>query len=38
VPDEALAAALRVPRRVRDLLRISVYSVSSDGSVRRVDG
>ncbi len=29
-------AALRVPRRVRDVLRIDVYAVSDDGQVERV--
>jgi hypothetical protein len=36
VPTGAEAAALRVPRRVRDLLRIDVYAVSDDGQVERV--
>jgi hypothetical protein len=36
VPTGAEAAALRVPRRVRDLLRIDVYSVSDDGQVEKV--
>ena len=36
VPAGAEAAALRVPRRVRDLLRIDVYAVSDDGQVERV--
>ena len=36
VPTGAEAAALRVPRRVRDLLRIDVYAVSDDGHVERV--
>jgi Holliday junction resolvase-like predicted endonuclease len=30
------AAALRVPRRVRDVLRIDVYAVSDDGQVERL--
>ena len=33
VPDEALAAALRVPERVRRALRIEVYAVSAAGAV-----
>jgi len=37
VPTGAEAAALRVPRRVRDLLRIDVYAVSDDGQVERVE-
>jgi hypothetical protein len=37
VPDEALAAALRVPERVRRLLRIEVYAVNESGGVRRHD-
>lgn len=36
VPTGAEAAALRVPRRVRDVLRIDVYAVSDDGQVERV--
>jgi hypothetical protein len=31
IPTGAQAAALRVPRRVRDLLRIDIYAVSDDG-------
>jgi hypothetical protein len=38
VPDNAEAAALRVPVRVRDILRIDVYTVSADGQVEIVDG
>ena len=30
------AAALRVPKRVRDLLRIDVYTVSDDGQVEKL--
>jgi hypothetical protein len=37
VPVEALAAALRVPERVRRLLRIEVYAVNESGGVRRHD-
>jgi hypothetical protein len=33
VPHEALQAALRVPPRVRDLLRLDIYAVSEDGTV-----
>ena len=33
VPEEALGAALRVPSRVRKLLRLDVYTVSEDGTV-----
>ena len=29
-------AALRVPRRVRDVLRIDVYAVSDDGQVEKL--
>ena len=36
IPTGAEAAALRVPRRVRDLLRIDVYAVSDEGQVERV--
>lgn len=36
VPTGAEAAALRVPRRVRDLLRIDVYAVSDDGQVEQL--
>jgi hypothetical protein len=36
IPTEAQAAALRVPKRVRDLLRIDVYAVSDDGQVERL--
>jgi hypothetical protein len=37
VPDEGAAPVLRVPARVRELLRIEVYAVSSGGRVRKVD-
>jgi hypothetical protein len=37
VPVEALQAALRVPRRVRELLRLDVYSVAEDGAVSVAD-
>ncbi len=33
IPTGAEAAALRVPRRVRDLLRIDIYAVSDEGQV-----
>ena len=36
IPTGAEAAALRVSRRVRDLLRIDVYAVSDDGQVERL--
>ena len=36
IPTGAAAAALRVPRRVRDVLRIDVYAVSDDGQVERL--
>ena len=36
IPTLAEAAALRVPRRVRDVLRIDVYVVSDDGQVERL--
>ena len=36
IPTGAEAAALRVPRRVRDLLRIDIYAVSDDGQVERL--
>ncbi|MET0602118.1 MAG: hypothetical protein ABW167_09040 [Baekduia sp.] len=36
ISTDARAAALRVPRRVRDLLRIDVYAVSDDGHVERL--
>jgi hypothetical protein len=32
----AAEAAVRVPRRVRDILRIDVYAVSDDGHVERL--
>ena len=35
VPERALRAALRVRPRVRELLRIEVYSVDEQGGVRR---
>ena len=38
IPTGAEAAALRVPRRVRDVLRIDVYAVSDDGQVERLAG
>lgn len=38
VPDEAEVAALRVSRRVRDLLRIDIYTVSGEGQVKLVSG
>src|SRR3954452_19626662 len=36
IPTGAEAAALRVPGRVRDLLRIDIYAVSDDGQVEKV--
>ena len=36
VPTGAEAAALRVPKRVRDVLRIDVYAVSDDGRVDKL--
>jgi len=36
IPTGAEAAALRVPKRVRDVLRIDVYTVSDDGQVERL--
>ena len=36
IPTGAEAAALRVPRRVRDVLRIDVYAVSDDGQIERL--
>jgi hypothetical protein len=36
VPTGSVTAALRVQRRVRDLLRITVYAVSDDGQVEMV--
>ena len=37
IPTGAEAAALRVPRRVRDALRIDIYAVSDDGHVEKLD-
>jgi hypothetical protein len=36
IPTGAEAAALRVPKRVRDVLRIDVYAVSDDRRVERL--
>lgn len=36
VPTGSETAALRVPKRVRDLLRIDVYVVSDDGQVSKL--
>jgi hypothetical protein len=36
VPTGAETAALRVSRRVRDVLRIDVYAVNDDGEVERL--
>jgi hypothetical protein len=36
IPTGAEAAALRVPRRVRDVLRIDIYAVSDDGQVEKL--
>ena len=38
IPTGAEAAATRVPRRVRDLLRVDIYAVSDDGRVESVVG
>jgi hypothetical protein len=38
VPEEAVAAALRVPNRVRELLQVSIFAVSPDDAVRLVSG
>ena len=37
VPESSQRAALRVPRRVRDLLGIDVFVVAASGAVARVD-
>jgi hypothetical protein len=37
VPTRARDAALRVPKRTRDLLRISVYEVTAEGEVRGIE-
>ena len=34
VPERAESAALRVPARIREALRIDVYVVTADGAVR----
>jgi len=36
IPTGAEEAALRVPKRVRDLLRIDIYTVSDDGRVEKL--
>lgn len=36
IPTGAEEAALRVPKRVRDLLRIDVYAVNDNGQVERL--
>jgi hypothetical protein len=36
IPTGAEAAALRIPRRVRDLLRIDIYAASDDGQVEKL--
>lgn len=36
VPTRSMAAALRVPRRVREILGITVYAVADDGHVEHV--
>lgn len=38
VPEEAVAAALRVPQWIRDRLRIRIWAVSPRGEVREVEG
>ena len=35
VPSTAMAAALRVPQHVRDLLRVEVYGVDENGTITR---
>jgi hypothetical protein len=35
VPDIALPAATRVPKRVRELLRVDLYAVDDAGRIRR---
>ncbi|WP_314410018.1 hypothetical protein [Streptomyces sp. DSM 40484] len=35
VPSSSVAAAVRVPLHVRQLLRIDVYEVTDEGQVRR---
>ena len=37
VPEECVRAALRVPRRVRELLGIEVFAVDPGGEVRRAE-
>lgn len=37
VPESSQRAALRVPRRVRELLRIDIYVVAADGAVERLE-
>ena len=36
VPERSVTAALRVPERVRELLAVDVFAVSSSGSVRQI--
>jgi hypothetical protein len=36
IPAGAEVAARRVPRRVRDVLRIDIYTVSDDGQVEKL--
>ena len=38
IPAKAHDTALRVPQAVRDLLRITIYSVADDGTVEVVKG
>ena len=37
VPEEGRNAALRVPRRVRNMLRIDIFVVNADGQVEQVE-
>jgi len=36
IPSSLEAAALRVPRRIRERLRIDIYAVSDDGHVEKL--
>lgn len=36
IPTGTEAAAFRVSKRVRDLLRIDIYAVSDDGQVKKL--
>ncbi len=37
VPSEGTAAAVRVPKQVREQLRIDLYAVDATGTVRSID-